>query len=65
MVEPIVFGMTEDEWYAQGNPPGSFDDVIRMGEENARKLYRSALAPHLWDQFDEELATRRITGEPS
>lgn len=47
-----VFGMTRAEWYAQGNPPGSFDDVIRMAEENQRRIYRASRVPHQWDEWD-------------
>ena len=65
MSERRVFGMTKAEWYAQGNPPGSFEEVIRMAEENSRVIRRNRLAPHPWDAFDERLAERHISGRPT
>lgn len=49
--KPRMFGMTEKEWYAQGNPPGSFDEVIRMAEENGRTVRRRSLRAHPWDEW--------------
>lgn len=57
--------MTEDEWYALGNPHGSFDVVLDMAEENSRAIRRANLAPHPWDTFDEKLAERHIPGRPT
>ena len=48
--------MTEAEWYALGNPPGSFDDLLRMARENSVRLHLGAFRPHPWDEW---LTTRR------
>lgn len=47
-----VFGMTREEWYAEGNPPGSFEEVIRMAERNTEQIRRAARSPHPWDGWD-------------
>jgi hypothetical protein len=48
---PTLKDMTEDEWYALGNPPGSFDDVLEMGRQNAEAMKRASRTPHPWDSF--------------
>ena len=46
--------MTEAEWYALGNPPGSFDDLLEMARENTARMTLgppSKLKPHIWDEW--------------
>ena len=42
---------TEDEWYALGNPPGSFDDVLEMSRQSAEQIRGASLTEHPWDAF--------------